>query len=459
MNRNNSFLTTDAINNAIPTLYNIPIVGEYIEDRDNFGGHGGKLEITDTKIKYKITTKPYGVIPESAEVYWEDVTEADGNTRSYLVVDGIYLWSGRYEELNTLLEEEKFGQSMEIQVENGNFAVIDGQETFKIDEFIFSALCILGIDKGDNPDDHVEPAFESASISVYELDKDNFKSEFNQMIAELKFSLQLQEGGKKVEEVKQDFKEQVTNATETEVVETETKVEETFEQETVEELDETTEEFAVATTEETQDVVENEKTEVEFSLTHNQIDSQLRQLLSVERYVDRWGDSCRKYWYVDRTDTQVIVENTQENYQLYSFDYTINGDNVTIQFESGVKVKIEYVPFEGEGIVFSSKFERLNVEKEALSSELTELKTYKRNREEEDLVVKFSDKLSVEEIKEVFTQFSTISVEELEEKLLVKYAKKNFSLETQPETVKVVAQQFSKIENEKPHNPYGSFFE
>src|SRR5690606_32431357 len=148
-----------------------------------------------------------------------------------------------------------------------------------------------------------------------------------------------------------------------------------------------------------------------------------------------------------------------EGYQLYSFDYTISGDNVEIQFETGVKVKIEYVPFEGANVEFASNFERLSFEKETVTTELEELKAFKRQHEEEDLIAKFSDKLSEEEIKEVFTQFSTASVDELEEKLLVKYAKKNFSLETKTETVKVVAQTFSKVENEKPHNPYGSFFD
>ena len=48
---------------------------------DNFGGHGGKLEISDKGIKYVETTKPYGVVPESAEIAWEAVTEESGTVR------------------------------------------------------------------------------------------------------------------------------------------------------------------------------------------------------------------------------------------------------------------------------------------------------------------------------------------------------------------------------------------
>jgi hypothetical protein len=185
-NRNGSHITKESTENAIKTIYNIPIVGEYLEQADNFGDHGGSIEIKGDEVKYKSTTMPYGVIPESAKIYWENVTEENGLVNEYLVVDGAYLWTGRYEELNTLLEQP-FGQSMEIEVQNGNFAVVDGVETFKIDEFLFSAFCILGIDK--DGEGHVEPCFESASITAYSLDKEDFKKQFNQMVAELKFSL------------------------------------------------------------------------------------------------------------------------------------------------------------------------------------------------------------------------------------------------------------------------------
>ncbi|EJL1642837.1 hypothetical protein NL868_004375, partial [Shigella flexneri] len=100
-------------------------------------------------------------VSESAKVYWETITENDGSINEYLVVDGAYLWSGRYEEIDDIIANQ-YGQSMEIEITDGQFAVIDGQETFRIDNFLFSALCILGIEK--DGEGHVEPCFESASI-------------------------------------------------------------------------------------------------------------------------------------------------------------------------------------------------------------------------------------------------------------------------------------------------------
>jgi hypothetical protein len=218
LNRNNSYISKEAVEKAIPSLFNIPIVGEYLEEKDNFGSHGGKLEISEDDIKYIQTTKPYGVVAESAEIYWETVEESDGTINEYLIVDGAYLWTGRYEELNNILEKQ-YGQSMEIEVQDGEFAVVDGHETFKIDNFLFSALCILGVDK--DGEGHVEPCFESASITAYTLDKDEFKSQFSQMMEELKYSLN--EGGNSMPEENKENVEQVEEKfEETEVVEEET---------------------------------------------------------------------------------------------------------------------------------------------------------------------------------------------------------------------------------------------
>lgn len=171
-NRNRSFISKESVERALPTLKNIPIVGEYSEESRDFKGHGGKIDL-DT-FKYIHTTKPYGVVPESATYEWEEV---DG--KEYLTIKGCYLWTGRYEEALQVIEQGK-GQSMEIEVTNGYWD--DREDVYVINDFVFSALCILG--------DSVEPAFEDARIYAYTLDKDSFKAEFNQMLKELKESLQ-----------------------------------------------------------------------------------------------------------------------------------------------------------------------------------------------------------------------------------------------------------------------------
>lgn len=176
-NRNNSIIPKEVVEANLHTIYNTPIIGEFIKDKNDFGGHGGKTKITDDGIKFIRTTMPYGVIPSNAEVYWEDVKESDGTMHEYLTVNKAILWTGRYEEANRIIDEGN-GQSMEINVSGGKF---NEDKKYMIEEFSFSGLCILGLD--------VTPAFESASITAYSLDKDEFKKEFNQMLEELKFSL------------------------------------------------------------------------------------------------------------------------------------------------------------------------------------------------------------------------------------------------------------------------------
>jgi len=175
-NRNMSIITKEAVEKALPTLKNIPIVGEFSEAAEDFKGHGGAVDLDSYKFIH--TTKPYGVVPESATYTWEEVKGRDGLTREYLSIDGCYLWTGRYEEAYSVIEKGK-GQSMEIEVIDGNWD--DTQEAYQINNFTFSALCILG--------DDVEPAFEDASITAYSLDKDSFKREFSKMMSDLKASL------------------------------------------------------------------------------------------------------------------------------------------------------------------------------------------------------------------------------------------------------------------------------
>jgi hypothetical protein len=174
-NRNMSIITKDAVEKALPSLIGVPIVGEFSTENEDYKGHGGAIDLKD--YKYIHTTKPYGFIPESAQFEWELVRGADGASREYLTVDGL-LWTGRYEEAFTVIENSK-GQSMEIEVTDGVWN--DSEEAYQINNFLFSALCILG--------DNVTPAFEDANITAYSLDRDTFRKEFSLMMNDFKKSL------------------------------------------------------------------------------------------------------------------------------------------------------------------------------------------------------------------------------------------------------------------------------
>ena len=166
-NRNGSLMTKETVEAALTSIYNIPVIAEFIEKKEDFGGHGGKIIITSTGIEYVQTTVPYGVVPESANPRWKMVDD-----KEYLVAD-IILWSGRYDDLDVFLADGVRPQSMEI-------TPLTSEETeeglFNIKSFEFSALTILGSD--------VEPCFEDAKVETYELD--GFEDIFKEMLEKYK---------------------------------------------------------------------------------------------------------------------------------------------------------------------------------------------------------------------------------------------------------------------------------
>lgn len=194
-NRNYSYFSKEAVEKAIKTLANVPVVGEYLEEEKDFGGHGVSIEFEDDMPKMVLNTRPYGVVGENFTYDWEEVEESDGTINEYLVVDGVYLWSGRYDELNTFSKNNSMSQSMEIMPLKTYQKEIDGHEYTVVEDFLFSALCILGTE--------VDPAFQSSSITTYSLNKDDFKKDFLEMVSELKFSLE--KGGEEVSENEKDY--------------------------------------------------------------------------------------------------------------------------------------------------------------------------------------------------------------------------------------------------------------
>lgn len=177
-------LPKKVIEESLYSIYGIPIVGEWIykldgTDEKSWGSHGGRIVLDDKGIHFEQTTKPFGFVSKEAfdTASWVTITEKDGHTKNeYLKLSGCILWTDRYEESKTILDDN-YGQSMEIELKKGHYR---DDHYYEAEEFIFSALCILGTD--------IEPCFESACIGRhYELD--SFKKEFSLMLDEYKKSV------------------------------------------------------------------------------------------------------------------------------------------------------------------------------------------------------------------------------------------------------------------------------
>lgn len=397
LNRNNSYITDDSTKKAMPTLFGIPIVGEYNDQTDNFGTHGGKIEISDKGIEFIDTTVPFGYVSENSKVYWETIEEVDGTKRDYLVADRCVFWTGRYPQLNTLLKNGKFNQSMEIGVNNGEFAIIDGEEVFRIDDFTFSALCILGISKEDDPDGHVEPCFESASIEIYDEQQSNFQMKFTNMIAA--FNNGSQEGGQPVadkkEPEKQEFEEQ-----ETPVVDPQEEKEELEGKETPE-------------------------TEVEEEVEKE----------------DKVEEDSEK----ETPETEESEETSAEEKKDEEF---------TVTAEQFAAVKNDLAIAEAANKSMADKLNTAKEEFSVLEQEVKELRAFKRQTELDEVAEKFSGKIEDDILKSTIEANSDKSVEELESLIFAEIGKQNFS---QKDSNKKEPFSVSVVVDEKPTKTVGKY--
>lgn len=193
-NRNRTDFAKETLDKMSKTIYGIPVVGEYISEEDDFGGHGGKVEISDKGIEFVDTTVPYGFVDPSTPVFYEKVMEKDGLTEKEYLTCYAYLWYKRYPQLETLLKNG-MNQSMEVSVDKGHW---DEDDYYVIEDATFSALCILGT--------NVEPCFESANIST-RFSLDGLDDKYKEMISAFK-KYTLENIGEGAEKMDKEFENQ-----------------------------------------------------------------------------------------------------------------------------------------------------------------------------------------------------------------------------------------------------------
>lgn len=173
-NRNRSDISKEVFIQALPSLKNVPIVARYDSEKDDFGGHDIRIVSKDEGIDIVNATIPFGVVPESAKQWFEEVTLPNGEKRDGIFTD-LILWKRQY-GYKHIVESKKISQSMEI---NTNSYIIDNDNYCVIENMEFEALTLLG--------SNIEPCFENASIQLYSSEALNtYKTQFSLMLSELK---------------------------------------------------------------------------------------------------------------------------------------------------------------------------------------------------------------------------------------------------------------------------------
>lgn len=404
-NRNQTSISKEVFEQMIPSLYGVPIVGEWSKQEDDFKGHGGKIEITDDGVEYIDTTVPIGFIDSQAKVWWENITEADGSINEYLFTDCI-LWSGRYENVARILENNN-SQSMEINVESGH---VRDDGYYEIESGEFSALCVLGAD--------TEPCFQSSAFKQFNLDKEVFKTEFNLMMEELKESIKGGENLKKEDIAIEENIEQIEPEVELEEVVNE----EVFEEEIIEDVD--------------------------------------------NNNLSKANDAVEK---AEETETQLDIDDARETVNALEDgeekDSLIARLDVVQEKIDGVEDPDE----EDEGAVGGTNddylelldgYKKLELENVALKEEVIELKEFKSNtlmaKKEEDIneiFAKYSTLLEKSDMEDLVENSIDMDLDVLEKELSFRLVQKKFNFN---KVDKKDSAKISIVEDRDVSEPYGS---
>jgi len=164
-NVNKSTISEKSMKDAIPSAYNMPILGYvYKDDNDiyQFAGHEFFLN-EENEIEYE--EQPVGCIPESAGlqlVYDKDMD------KTYLEGNGI-IWRTYSKAADIIEREQKLWCSVELVVDELSFD--SKNKLLVIDKFRFSGVTILGKDRETGND--IQPGMTGSNISIADFSEKN----------------------------------------------------------------------------------------------------------------------------------------------------------------------------------------------------------------------------------------------------------------------------------------------
>lgn len=472
-NRNGSYISKEAFAESVKTIYNRPIVCNYSCETDSIGGHDVDFIKTDSTVKMINITEPVGVVPESANTWWEHVTEADGTDHEYLCCD-ILLWK-RQQAYQHLIDNKITDESMEITILQRHY---DDDGRMHIDKFEFTAFCLLERDR---------PCFESAGITAFSFDE--FKAQFAEMMEELHNNFStvttadaadidnkiLSKGGKAKMNLDElmakygltsediDFDADGMSAED---------IEARFAAiADAKKIDDHSQEDA----DKPESPVEPEvpaEPEEQFALTNEQFREEIFAALSTVQIEDPYcGGTMNRFWYLDcDTDLCIVYVTDATDYRLYGMNYTMDGDSVVIDFASCKRKKVKFADFE-EGsdmdVTFSfvrdmcSDFHQKYCD---LNKACEELRAFKDQTESERMTDArnrvfdgFADLSGNEMFEELRTNCGDMTPDQIEEKCFAirgRMVNQKFSVDRTTDPVRLPVEDVQPDDDE----PYGGIF-
>ena len=259
-NRNKSSISRKAMNEAIPSFSNRPILGyiQKIDDGDgnshyDFAGHEMEFD-EDGNIEYK--EKVVGVIPESCN---PKIVHNNEHDKDYLEVNG-YIYEDYTHAAEILRDKGQCDVSIEIAVDSLSYSV--DTKILNIDQFHFLGVTILGVTT-DERHQKIEPGMEGSNITISDFSAENNSFVFN--MKDFKEEI-ISEVLSRIDYIKADFSaEDKTTGKEENPVDNENVKVEFEETEEIKINESESEEVNVETTEEETPVVETETSEKEVA--------------------------------------------------------------------------------------------------------------------------------------------------------------------------------------------------
>lgn len=164
-NNNQTHFSKESIQKALPTLYNIPLIGIYNDLQQDFKSHA-----KDEREKQQ--TYAVGTIPESCNAHFEEY-----NGMEYLVAD-IVVWKEYFPNFYEVMawnEEAEKQTTISMEISLNDYKKADG--IFDITDFSFNGICLLGAD--------VRPGIPNAGLRVVRFEQGKIDLEDNNLYESL----------------------------------------------------------------------------------------------------------------------------------------------------------------------------------------------------------------------------------------------------------------------------------
>ena len=492
LNRNGSYISKEVMEEALPTIYNRPILAHIIETQD--GGHdfdSHNVEFVDDDYndgegqRVYYIEKPIGIVPESGNAHLEYDVDED---KDYVIVNG-YIFT-EYSNGGYEIIKSKGGTKVSVELSVEEMSFNTKEKYLSIDKFTFSGITCLG--------EHVECGMKGSELTVDSFSEANnsFFAKANELVealdkaitavSEFNISNNSKEGGndsvkldellKKYSKTKEDLTFEVEGLTDEEL---EAKFEETFgasSEETFEGEDDNVDDDAVvanADNDDEEDINDDEDTDeddepedqstgkkkraydidednnLHFVISHDDIRSALYHLLwEVE-------DEDEKYYMINDVYDDYFIYGTYDETIIYRQGYSKDDEANTVVF-NGERVEIfkEYLTAEEKAEIKSLRDQNVQL--------LNELSGYQNQKKTEILEDKsYSEIAESEEFVALKNSVAEYSIEEVQTKadlLLAKFIKENgvFSHERKQNKVSFGISQKDSKETKKP---YGNLFD